>query len=145
MWSPIFKRSSVWLLFLASGEFPALGPGGGAPNGLWLTLIPHSVEHRLQPCWLLGECCCVEQQNWDFTAVCFGKEWEKCSNATWPMEMYRALSIYMVQCRPDIEGVLYWSVLQYISGRITKTNHIQSKFLAPYAFWKITIYTYCFH
>lgn len=35
VWSPpIFKRSSVWLLFLATGEFPALGPGGGAPNGL---------------------------------------------------------------------------------------------------------------
>lgn len=35
MWSgPIFKQSSVWLLFLATGEFPAVGPGGGGPNGL---------------------------------------------------------------------------------------------------------------
>lgn len=35
MWSdPIFKRSSVWLLFLATGEFPALGPDGGARNDL---------------------------------------------------------------------------------------------------------------
>lgn len=30
----ILKRSSVWLLCLATGEFPALGPAGEAPNGL---------------------------------------------------------------------------------------------------------------
>lgn len=30
----ILKRSSVRLLCLATSEFPALGPVGGAPNGL---------------------------------------------------------------------------------------------------------------
>lgn len=35
VWSSlILKRSSVWLLCLAASEFPALGPVGGAPNGL---------------------------------------------------------------------------------------------------------------
>lgn len=56
----ILKRSSVWLLCLASSEFPALGPVGGAPNGLWLTVKPHSAGPGLRTPWLLGYCCCVE-------------------------------------------------------------------------------------
>lgn len=35
VWFPaILKQSSGWLLFLATGEFPALGPGSEAPGGL---------------------------------------------------------------------------------------------------------------
>lgn len=34
VWSPaILKQSSVWMLFLATGEFPALGSGSEAPSG----------------------------------------------------------------------------------------------------------------
>lgn len=74
VWFPaILKQSSVWLLFLATGQFPTLGSGSEAPSVLWLTVIPPFNRACTPAC--LGLVFGLVLLCWRhcyFTSVCFG-------------------------------------------------------------------------